>query len=443
MRYIIGVFGAIGLATATLMLSPARAWESDQMSAGDALKLTPRTAHLRDTDALGGVLGNRANGSLLGIDSVPNFSSYFYQPGVVPTASGDALQFTWQYTMVGKSPFQRGDDDDDGGTTHIGAPVIPVTVDLRNSDGSPRFLNGQRLISSPAAYVAPTLASPIFQPTGYSSSIVPTQFTDAVMRAQFHSVASPRWHTLLKPSLKTGRTMVLIKGTYRFALNANGSCCAFILVDAGAFNNAMFPPKPGDTTTVIGQAETAGDISTRDISTFLFPNTFLYQNGDPNNCCILGFHTYDLEPGDASNGWRERRFVFNYSSWVSPGVFKGGFQDVAVLSHELAETFNDPFGNNATPIWLAPNGVCQNNLETGDVIEGLPNALKTINVGGNAYHVQNEALLPWFAGQTPSTAINGAYSYPDPVLTTPAVSLLSDCATPVPPVSTSTMVSRK
>ena len=29
------------------------------------------------------------------------------------------------------------------------------------------------------------------------------------------------------------------------------------------------------------------------------------------------------------------------------------------------------------------------------------------------YHPQNEALLQWFEFQSPSTAINGAYSYPD------------------------------
>jgi hypothetical protein len=222
--------------------------------------------------------------------------------------------------------------------------------------------------------------------------------------------------------------MVLIQGTYRFALNGDGTCCAFILVDANAFNNALFPPGPGDTTTVIGQAETAGDITTRDISTFLFPNTFLYTNGNPSQCCILGFHTYDIEPGDQSNGWRERRYVLNYSSWVTPGLFgPSGFADVAALSHELSETFNDPFVNNFVPWWLAPNGNCQDNLETGDVIEGLPGANKAIYLAGTVYHVQNEALLQWFAGQTASTAINGAYSYPDPVLTTPSVSRNPGC----------------
>jgi hypothetical protein len=160
-------------------------------------------------------------------------------------------------------------------------------------------------------------------------------------------------------------------------------------------------------------AEHAGDITTKDISTFLFPNAYLYVNGDPTQCCILGFHSYDLEPGGTSNGFREGRYVMNYSSWISPGFFGPGFTDITALSHELAETFSDPFVNNATPWWLAPNGNCQNNLETGDVIEGLPNAVFPITLNGFTWSPQNEALLEWFANQTPSSDIHRAYSYPD------------------------------
>ena len=127
--------------------------------------------------------------------------------------------------------------------------------------------------------------------------------------------------------------------------------------------------------------------------------------------------------------FRERRYVLNYSSWISPGVFKDpSFADVAALSHEMAELFNDPFVNNTTPWWLAPNNNCQNNLETGDVIEGLPHATMPIVLKGVTYHVQNEALLQWFAGQTPSSAIGGAYSYPDKtVLTSASKSLKPGC----------------
>jgi hypothetical protein len=34
-------------------------------------------------------------------------------------------------------------------------------------------------------------------------------------------------------------------------------------------------------------------------------------------------------------------------------------------------------------------------------------------MNGMTYHPQNEALLPWFEFQSPSTAIDGAYSYPN------------------------------
>src|SRR5439155_1588453 len=95
--------------------------------------------------------------------------------------------------------------------------------------------------------------------------------------------------------------------------------------------------------------------------------------------CVLGFHTYDFEPGDASNGFRERRYVLNYSSWISPGLFGPGFEDITALSHEVTESLNDPFvGSDGvhgiTPWWLSQNGNCQNDLEVGDVIEGLPDA---------------------------------------------------------------------
>jgi hypothetical protein len=228
--------------------------------------------------------------------------------------------------------------------------------------------------------------------------------------------------------------MVLIRGTYRFALNPDGSCCFFVLVDILTFENALFPATASDTTTPIGAAENAGDIRTRDMSTFLFPNAFLYFNGDPTQCCVIGFHTYDLEPGGADNGFRERRYVVNYSSWISPGIFSDPtFGDITALSHEMAETFNDPFVNNATPWWLAPNGLCQNNLETGDVIEGLPNAQFPVVLNGSTWHPQNEALVQWFVGVTPSSAISGAYSYPDTnVLTSANVSQNFACTPPLP-----------
>jgi hypothetical protein len=417
--------------------------QPDQVPRNFTLSAHPNTLHVGSNAAGGGKLGNRSNGSLLGIDSIVNWSSYFYYPGV---DSFGNPQFTWDYTMVGNSPFAPGNGNGgpgnggpgnggpNGESANINAPLVAVNLDLRNADGSPRFVGGHRLYSDATQYVVPVLGSPVFSDTFYSSSEEPTQFTDAIQRAEFIQKADDQWHTLLKPRVVTPRTMVLLKGTYRFALNADGTCCAFVLVDIGTFENALFPATASDTTTPIGAAENAGDIHTADISTFLFPNAFLYFNGDPNQCCVIGFHTYDLEPGGANNGFREKRYVLNYSAWISPGIFSDPtFGDVSALSHEMAETFNDPFVNNATPWWISPNGNCQNNLETGDVIEGLLNAQFPIVMHGATYHPQNEALLQWFAGVTPSNAISKAYSYPNTnVLTSANVSQTVGCTAPLP-----------
>ncbi len=398
--------------------------ESDQLATSAALAMKPATMHLK-LAADGGVLGTRTTGSALGVDSVANWSGYFYEPGV-PAFGG--LAFAWTYTMVGSSPYGAAP------ATTISAPVVPVNIDLRNYDGTPRYVNGHRLFYRARQFVEPVLDSPIFRPTTFDSSATKTQFTDAVQRAEFYNAAPATWHTMLAPVVRKSRTMTLTRGTYRFALDADGDCCAFVLVDVNVFVNALFPATATDTTTPIGAAENAGDITTRDISTFLFPNTFLYSPPYPTGgCCIIGFHSYDVEPGSAANGWLEKRYVMNYSSWVTPGIFSDpNFGDVTPLSHELTETFNDPFVNNTTPFWLSPNGQCNDILENGDVIEGLPNAEYPIRRDERTYHPQNVPLLQWFAGVTPSTAIGGAYSYPDKtVLPTANVSQQFGCAGPL------------
>jgi hypothetical protein len=401
---LLNVLSAWSLGAALLLASAtAVALESDELPA-DGLK----NAHVKS----GASLQSRGFRSRIGqghtnsgtqfLETLANWNGHFRADGV---DQNGVPQVIWYYNMVGNRPEL-------GGTTWINAPIVPVIVDLRNFDGSPRFVNGRRLISDPTQYVQPVLDSPVFSNASYSSSPVPTQITDAVMRAEFQHSAKRDWHTLLQPVVKTTRTMTLIRGTYSFSLNPDGTCCRFILVEETAFVNALFPPVLGDTTTVIGAAEAAGDITTQDLSTFLFPNTFLYE-GTTSNCCVLGFHSFDFEPVSIGQA-----FVMNYSSWISPGLFGGGFQDITALSHEIAETFNDPLVSfdgvhNITPWWLAPNGLCQDNLEVGDVIEGLPNGVFPITLNGFTYHPQNEALLQWFAFESPSSAIGGAYSYPN------------------------------
>ncbi len=234
-----------------------------------------------------------------------------------------------------------------------------------------------RLISLPDPFVQPFMNGPVFGVSNYTSSPAPTQITDAIQRAEFGNKARSDWHTLLAPSIKTTRTMVLTADNFFFAFNDDGTCCLFVLASDPAFSAQLFPgPSGPDNTTVIGAAEVAGDITTKDISTFMFPNTYLYENDDPNQCCVLGFHSFDFEAGDATNGNQLRFFIMNYSSWISPGLFGGGFEDITAHSHEIAETFNDPFVgfdgiHNITPFWLI-NGQCQDLMEVGDVSKASP-----------------------------------------------------------------------
>jgi hypothetical protein len=369
-------------------------------------------------------------------DTITNFLGSFHEEGVYLDG---ATRDTWEYSMVGTLPRSNT-------TTVFNARVIPVTIDMLNNDGTPRSVvtnrtncphctpselgKTVRLISKPDSFVGPFLGSPVFANSTYNSSSVPTQITDAEMRAEFGNSAKPNWHTLLAPKLKAGVTMALVGGTYFYSLNDNGSCCAFVLVDISAFEDELFPTigVPLDNSSLMGAAELSRTITTKDISTFLFPNVYLYFDFNVNECCVLGFHSIDIEAGDARNGDRLRFYVMNYSSWISPGLFadptcattdpENCLQDVTAHSHEVAEIFNDPFVaydniHNITPFWLNPAGQCQDIMEVGDVIEDLPNSTFPVDINGFTYHPQTEALLPWFEFRSPSTAINGAYSYPN------------------------------
>lgn len=345
------------------------------------------------------------------LESVPTFSGSYFAHGF---DAFDGLQTKWLYQMVGTAP-------ETGKTTTVSAPIIPVSLDLRNADGSPRFVHGHRLFSDATQYVKRVLESPLFADAHYSSSQSPTQFVDAIQRAEFYNRAKNRaWHTILKPSVKKARVMVLLAGTYRFSLHKDGTCCAYVLVDFDTLSSELLPSSSSSTDrkSPVGGAELAGDIRPTDISTFLFPNTFLFT--DPSqNFFFVGFHTFDERPATVSNGFHKERYVVNFSTWVTPFVFFGdNFEDITAISHEITESVNDPFVgadgvHGITPWWLAPNGNCQDLMETGDVVEDLPNATFPMRVNGLTYHPQNEALLPWFKRQKPSQAIHGAYSYPD------------------------------
>jgi len=362
-----------------------------------------------------GRVDERVRSGVPGIDSLANFVDQFQADGF---DSHNNPKSIWPYSMVGAAPETNR-------STRFDAAIIPVTIQLVDAAGNVVAIGGHPLeLGATPDIVGKLLQSPIYEDFTYTSGT--GQYTDQLMRAQFwsrirhHGDEDEGYHNVLRPSVKTLRVIKFPVAKAAFVRNGDGTCCQFMILDFRTFVNLLFPATAADTTTPIGAAEHAGEMTTRGIATLLFNNIYLADIADiQHTCCVLGFHAYDLEPGDARNGNREKRYVMNYASWISNGLFSGGFEDITAASHEMAEIFADPFVDNETPWWLSLDpfssaALCQNNLENGDVVEVLSsNAVFPTSLHNRTYHPQNLALLSWFAFESPSTARLHAYSFPD------------------------------
>ena len=342
-----------------------------------------------------------------GLDSVPTFDGAFINQ------AGPSLGKLFRFSMMGNNPLV-------GGTTNIPANIDEVSLQLLNDDGS-TFANVPF-----APFESLTLQSPNFNSVNYRSGNQ-IQYADAIHRAQFFNRMAPNWHTSLVPNVVGRTTFVIphsvnvrlsngtvVKATAYFTRTAgDGSTVVFML---NALFNFLF------ANEVVNQIN-AGTFTTNGMNMTLFPNTYLFSLNvnDPTKrgpCCVLGFHTYFFDPSAVP----QPRWITQYASWISPGIFGGGFQDVTALSHETSEAYADPFGDNATASWQFPgvpatSKMCQANLEEGDPIEVLPTATIPINIKEKgqvfAYHPQIIPLLQWFEMGTSSNAIDGAFSFPD------------------------------
>ena len=347
---------------------------------------------------------NRSN--IDGLITVATFDGAFVaQAG--PSAGQD-----FRFTMLGNDPRL-------GGTTVYPANIDEISLQLLNADGSVF----KTVPFSP--FEQATLESPNFEPLNYRSGH-DIEFGDAVHRAQFFNVMRKDWHTLLIPRVVNRVTItvpfsvnvrlrngnVVTARSYFTGTAADGS--TFVLMLNALFNFFF-------DNEVVNQI-ILGNFTTNGMNLTMFPNTYLFSlnvnnPNTPGGCCVLGFHTYFLD-----GVFPESRWITQYASWISPGIFRGGFQDVTALTHELAESFGNPFISNPAPNWQFPGvpataKACQNNLEEGDPIEVLANATIPTTVKEEhftfTYHPQNIPLLQWFEMGKTSSAIDGAFSFPD------------------------------
>jgi hypothetical protein len=359
------------------------------------------------------VADNHVNGQahaahgIPGVDSVPNFNGHFHLTGY--TASG-SLQSDWYTNTVGSKPG-------DGGTTTIGAPLIPVSLELLDQSGNQAYDGGQPLFDDVTPYIAKAMNSPLFQRATFSSSSTPTQYTDAIQRAEFSSQAPANWHTMLAPQLSNTRVLKVPYGQYYYLLNADGTCCSDVFINYDWMDPTLI-------NSIMNPGINDGSITQQDITNFWFPNVFAYFGSFPNGCCAGGYHTYAYEPASQATNNLEIRWLYTWSGYYAADVLGYTDHDIYALSHELAETVNDPFVgsdnvHDIVPLWW--NGYsCQNDLEVADAYSGNSYDYP-ITLNGYTYHPVNVALLQWFEGKK-SDAIGGAYSYPDTTgMTSPMV----------------------
>jgi hypothetical protein len=128
--------------------------------------------------------------------------------------------------------------------------------------------------------------------------------------------------------------------------------------------------------------------------------------GDPtnlNNCCVLGYHGFNpVNPVTFQ--------TYSPIDFDTTGVFGTGGLDTSIMSHEVGEWMNDPYGVNPTPNWghTGQVGGCQNNLEVGDPLTGTT-VSPIVGKNGFTYHLQELAFFSWFYG-APSVGIHGWFS---------------------------------
>jgi hypothetical protein len=288
------------------------------------------------------------------------------------------------FTMVGSDPALGSK------TSHVKTILIPVSTHFPDQNTT-LFNKGDtdQLIDSPIFSQKHTVVGDT------------TQFTDSLQRNQFHnfvSTTSPNYHVLLnQPDVSHTLTLDLPFNTSNevadLVFQVRNTTIQIGIVDINFFipwieNQVLTMHLPTDTLPV-----------------FQFHDIYLnFGSIDPKNlqCCVLGFHdsfTPATRPDEVH--------TFIYESFATAGIFRG-VSDISVMSHEAAEWVNDPFGTNPTPNWVNAGGGCQNNLETGDFLEGMAGASFTVD----GFTFQDETNLYWFARTprpTPATA--GTYDF--------------------------------
>lgn len=313
----------------------------------------------------------------------------------VPTFTGsfitDGKQYS--YTFGGAAPQA-------GGTTTIPTVLVPLTLSFNaTSDGN------HKAVLSAEPEIREILHSPIFKPFAFTTG--DTQYGDAVQRAQFPQTANTDWHTLLGQPQLAPAIQIEVPSANGYVLHSRTTGKSLAVVDLDFVQKALFE-----------QLASTGATPDK-LLIAITKNVAFYSLSDATVCCSLGAHGARLDP----SGTSAQAFVIG--SYMDAGAMPR-YSDIQGLSQQIAEWMNDPlwgYRTNQFPPWLKPssNAGCGGRGESSSYLleqptDHLPSNSKEVSAGGATYHLENMALLPWFAQSTA-----GPYSFPDTqALTAPA-----------------------
>jgi len=274
---------------------------------------------------------------------------------------------TFPFRIVGTDPATAP------ATTVVRTVVVPL-----------RFVFANGKVFDPRSTIGALRASPLFRPSSFLTG--DTQYGDAIQRAEFwQQVQGTSYHVLLhRPTIT--RTLVVHVPAAQ-GLTATSHYGGAVGVVSQAFLSQLVP-------TVVNRLRLSPSKLLVLWSYNVDVQVQLNQGG-----VILGEHSA------GTNSTHSRVWTWAWASWHTADTILPGSEDVAVLSHEIAEWLNDPFTTNVVPPWEAPPSYpCSTGLEVGDPLVG-------VTFAQGSYHLQDEAFLAWFEHASPSPGYGGRYSY--------------------------------
>jgi chitinase len=312
---------------------------------------------------------------------------------------------TFQRAIGGSSSTLAGHDPAQAGTTVIPTLLVPIALTFE----------GKTTRMDAAPDVPRILKSPIFSRFPFSAGNR-TQYADALLRSTFPRAtqADQGGHTLLGKAEVKPITIAIPAG-YGYLLMSKKTGQSFAVVDSEFLESELFRQIPRqDGKLVIAVTH----------------NTTYYAAADATVCCGWGTHGVDAATGNS--------FVLGSYLGAAPAIITD--RDIQPLTQQLAEFFNDPLhdphnyfrtvtapGNYFAP-WILPSllagedhgcagaGIGSNYFLLEPTNTNPKNGFPAsppfpARTSGFTYHLQNVALLPWYAAA--AAPPGSVYSFPD------------------------------